>query len=153
MIQSKARATAIFAVAMMVTACGSGGGDAQGGTGSTTAAPTFKPGEVTLAIGALTGDAARGQRVFARCAACHSINAGQNSIGPSLHGVVGRPAGTAPGFGYSPAIKTSGKTWTKEAIFAFLEAPPMNVPGTRMMFVLTDPQDRADVITYLSTVK
>lgn len=98
----------------------------------------------------LTGDPDAGATVFHRCAACHSIQAGQNRIGPSLHGVVGRPAGSVPGFNYSTANKTSGITWTEQKLFAYLEHPQKVVPGTKMAFPgLADPTDRANVIAYL----
>ena len=121
---------------------------ASGAVASSAATPP-----VTLAVGALTGDATRGRAIFARCAACHSANAGQNGVGPSLHGVFGRAAGASTGFGYSPALKSSGKTWDVASLDRFIEAPSMDVAGTRMMFVLTDDQARADVIAYLSTLK
>ena len=121
-------------------------------TASASAATSAHP-AVTLAVGALTGDATRGRAVFARCAACHSVSAGQNGVGPSLHGVFGRAAGGVAGFGYSAALKASGKTWDVASLDHFIEAPSMDVAGTRMMFVLTDDQARADVIAYLSTLK
>ena len=99
-----------------------------------------------------TGDAAKGQTVFSvTCATCHTIEAGVNKIGPSLHNVVGRKAGEIPGFIYSPANKNSGITWTPEKLFQYLEAPQRIVPGTKMTFVgfPSDPQKRADVIAYL----
>lgn len=101
---------------------------------------------------ALTGDPDLGAQVFKRCAVCHSINAGQNKIGPSLHGVVGRTAGSVPGFNYSSANKSSGIVWTEQKLFAYLEHPQKVVPGTKMAFVgLPNPEDRANVIAYLKT--
>src|SRR5262249_581773 len=64
----------------------------------------------TLSKAEAAGDAAAGQQVFARCAVCHSAKAGENKIGPSLFGVFGRKSGTAPGYDYSPAMKTAGIT-------------------------------------------
>ena len=76
-----------------------------------------------------------------------------NKIGPSLHGVVGRPAGKEPGFTYTAANRDSGITWTEEKLFQYLENPQRVVPGTKMSFAgwPTDPQKRADVIAYLKT--
>jgi cytochrome c len=105
---------------------------------------------VTLA--SLTGDAAKGEKVFAQCKACHVAEAGKNRVGPSLWAVVGRTAGTVPGFNYSKANKESGVTWSEDVLFTYLEAPAKFMPGTRMAFAgLKNPQDRADVIAYLKT--
>lgn len=100
------------------------------------------------------GDATAGKTVFAKCAACHSVKAGENKIGPSLHGVVGRKAGTEAGFSYSPAMKGSGITWTAAEIDDFLANPRTKVKGTKMFFVgLPKPEDRANLIAYLQTQK
>lgn len=100
----------------------------------------------------LTGDAAAGETVFAQCKTCHLIEEGKNGVGPSLHGIVGRDAGTIAGFNYSDANANSGVTWTPEVLFEYLEAPRDFMPGTRMAFPgLKDAQDRADVIAYLET--
>jgi len=101
----------------------------------------------------LTGDADRGKRVFARCMACHTVQEGQNRVGPSLYGIVGREAGSVEGFNYSDANANSGITWTEEVMFEYLEAPQEYIPGTRMIFPgLPSAQDRADVIAYLKSV-
>ena len=107
-------------------------------------------GGVTLA--SLTGDAAKGEKVFAQCKACHVAEPNVNRVGPSLHGVVGRKAGTVAGFNYSNANKSSGVTWSEDVLFTYLEAPQKFMPGTRMAFAgLKKPQDRADLIAYLKT--
>lgn len=100
---------------------------------------------------AYTGDAKKGEADFITCKTCHAIEAGVNKIGPSLHGVVGRKAGTIPGFTYSTANKDSGITWTEDKLFQYLEKPQRVVPGTKMTFAgwPDDPQKRADVIAYL----
>jgi cytochrome c len=78
------------------------------------------------------------------------ITAGVNRVGPSLHAIVGRAAGTVEGFKYSDANKNSGITWTQQELFTYLENPRAKVPGTIMAFVgLRDAQQRADVIAYL----
>lgn len=105
------------------------------------------------AYAGLTGDAAKGRRVFARCMACHTVQEGQNRVGPSLYGMVGRPAGTVDGFNYSDANANSGITWTEETLFAYLENPQEYMPGTRMIFPgIPSEQDRADIIAYLKSV-
>jgi cytochrome c len=99
-----------------------------------------------------TGDAAKGKTAFITCQTCHAVEPGVNKIGPSLHAVVGRQAGTVPGFNYSPANKNSGITWTPEKLFQYLESPQRVVPGTKMVFPgISDPQKRADVIAYLQS--
>lgn len=97
-----------------------------------------------------TGDAAKGNTAFITCKTCHAVEAGVNKIGPSLHEVVGRAAGTVAGYTYSAANKNSGITWTPEKLFQYLEKPQRVVPGTKMAFPgIPDPQKRADVIAYL----
>ena len=100
------------------------------------------------------GNAAAGEKVFAQCKTCHVVEKGVNRVGPSLHGVVGRKSGTAPGFKYSAANLKSGVTWTAPVLFQYLEAPMKFMPGTKMAFAgLKKPQDRADVIAFLATKK
>jgi cytochrome c len=112
------------------------------------AAPAPAAGGVTLA--GLTGDATAGQRIFGQCRTCHVVDPGVNRVGPSLHGIVGRTAGTVTGFNYSTANKNSGVTWTEDVLFTYLENPRGFMPGTKMAFAgLRDPQQRADVIAYL----
>ncbi len=114
------------------------------------AVPPLPPG--TPAYTSLKGDPVAGKADFAVCKTCHSALAGQNRIGPSLHGVVGRKAGTVPGFTYSAANKNSGITWTEPVIYQYLIAPQAYVPGTKMTYPgLKDAQKRADVIAYLKT--
>jgi len=96
------------------------------------------------------GDPARGEKVFRKCLACHTLEPGARKIGPSLYGVIGREAGTLEGFRYSPAMQRADFVWTEERIMEYLENPRQYVPGNRMAFVgLRNPQDREDVIAYL----
>lgn len=98
----------------------------------------------------LSGDVARGARVFRQCQTCHETKAGVNKVGPSLHAIIGRAAGTVPGFRYSNANKSSGITWTEQEMFTYLENPRTRIPGTTMSFVgIRDAQQRADVIAYM----
>lgn len=98
----------------------------------------------------LTGNVEAGARVFRQCLTCHVTTAGVNKVGPSLHGIIGRPAGTVAGFRYSNANKNSGITWTEQELYTYLENPRAKIPGTIMAFVgLKDSQQRADVIAYL----
>jgi cytochrome c len=96
-------------------------------------------------------DAAAGEKVFAQCAACHTVGASaQNSVGPVLNGVVGRAAGTYPGYRYSSAMRKSGLTWDEATLKQYLRGPDKMVPGTKMAFPgLSSDDDLANVIAYL----
>jgi len=99
------------------------------------------------------GDAGAGKTVFAnQCASCHTIEAGKNGFGPSLAAVLGRKAGTLPGYKYSPAMAQSGLTWDEKTLDAFLTSSSKEVPGTAMPVSLPDPTARANVIAYLETL-
>jgi cytochrome c len=106
---------------------------------------------VGLATSAHAQDAAAGQKEFVVCKACHQIGPGAKiAIGPVLNGVVGRKAGTYPGFEYSPANKDSGIVWTPEELDKYLANPQAVVPHTKMIFPgLKDEKKRKDVIAYL----
>lgn len=115
---------------------------------------------VALAVGltmaqaaaAQAGDAAKGKEAFEdRCSMCHQPGGG--GMGPNLAGVVGRKAGTAPGFHYSAALAGSGLTWTAANLDRFLAGPSKLVPGTAMMVVISVPAQRADLIAYLASWK
>ena len=101
-------------------------------------------------VGAVTGDAGRGAKVYEqKCTGCHSIEA--NRIGPAHRGVYGRKAGSAPGFAYSPGLKTSKIIWTEPTLNRWLTNPQATIPGARMGFRLADAALRADVIAFLKT--
>lgn len=97
------------------------------------------------------GDAETGAKVFAQCAACHAVGAGaQNSVGPVLNGVVGRAAGTYPGYRYSSAMRKSGITWDEATLAQYLRGPDKLVPATKMAFPgIANDADLANVIAYL----
>lgn len=96
------------------------------------------------------GDPAHGKQVFAKCQACHSLEAGVNKVGPSLHGLIGRASATAESFSYSDAMKNAHVNWTPEILDQYLTNPRKMVPGTKMTFAgLPKDTDRADVISYL----
>ena len=121
--------------------------------------------KLTLAMSALAtlflssaayadGDAAAGKTVFAKCAICHSTQPGKTVMGPSLFGIVGRPSASVQGFSYSDAMKKAGKTWDEATLDTYLTDPKGMVPGTKMAFAgLPKPEDRANVIAYLATLK
>lgn len=103
---------------------------------------------------AQAGDAVAGRTVFAsQCAGCHAVKSGQQTMGPSLSGIVGRKAGTAPGYkNYTAAMKSSGLTWDEATLESFLAAPAKKVPSTSMPMGVASAKDRADVIAYLATL-
>jgi cytochrome c len=97
------------------------------------------------------GDPIKGKAVFVKCMICHTVEPGTNKLGPSLNGIVGKPAGSTAGFNYSPAMKTAKMSWTPANLSKFLANPRAAVPGTKMIFAgLPSPDDRANVIAYLA---
>ena len=106
---------------------------------------------VASSVAAVAQDAAAGEKVFAKCKVCHRIGEGaKNFVGPVLNGVVGRKAGTYPGYNYSEANKNSGITWTEENLKTYLKNPQKMVPGTKMVFPgLSSETDIDNVIAYL----
>jgi len=100
-----------------------------------------------------SADVAQGEKVFAKCAACHTINAGgANGIGPNLHGVMGEAVATGHGgFVFSDALKSKGGSWDFATMDAWLKSPREFAPGTKMTFAgLSKPADRANLIAYLN---
>jgi cytochrome c2 len=109
-----------------------------------------------LPVQAFAQDAAKGETVFKKCKICHDVGpAAKAKVGPILNDVIGRTAGTLPGFAYSPAMKEAGEkglAWTDESIGKYLENPRDFVPKNKMAFVgLKTPEERADVLAYLKT--
>ena len=118
-------------------------------------APLVTP-EIQAALAALPApynqaDYLDGRRTFAQCKSCHVIEAGAgNRVGPNLHGVFGRKAGSVADFNYSPALKNAGFVWDMDHLDHWLANPQKDLPGTRMTFAgIADPDKRRDVIAYI----
>ena len=120
--------------------------DADGGAGGGESA-------VPLANLLAAADPAKGEAVFAKCAACHTINSGgANGIGPNLFGALGKTHGHVPGFAYSDALKGVAGNWDFEGMNAWLTSPRKYAPGTKMSFAgLSSPEDRANLIVYMNS--
>ena len=107
---------------------------------------------VDIAALMASGDVVHGEKVFKKCAACHSIvKGGKNAIGPALYNVVGRKVGIIEGYKYSKALAAYDKEWTFEELNGFLIKPAKWVKGTKMAYAgLRKEKDRASVIKYLN---
>lgn len=110
--------------------------------------------EPEFAVVFAKADAAAGEATFGKCKACHAVD-GKNKTGPHLNGLVGRDHASVPDFKYSDAMSAKkGTIWSEEEIYHFLKNPKTYIPGTKMSFAgLAKPEDRANVIAYLATLK
>jgi len=119
-------------------------------TESTSTSSNTSSGEIMALLA--TASVADGEKIFKKCAACHSIaKSGGNKIGPALWGVLGRQAGSVSDYKYSKTMATHGKPWTFEEMNSFLTKPKDWIKGTKMSFVgLKSEKDRAAVILYMN---
>lgn len=109
--------------------------------------------EIDFAAMMLDADAAKGEKVYSKCKACHKLEDGANGTGPHLFSVVNRSIGVVDGYGYSDAMATHGGAWDEDSLNQFLENPKGWLPGTKMGFAgLKKPTDRANLIAYLETI-
>jgi cytochrome c len=120
-------------------------------TASTASAETVEE-KIDIAVLMAMGDLATGEKVFKKCAACHSIaKGGKNNIGPALYNVVGRQVGVINDYKYSKALSGYGKEWSFEELNGYLTKPTNWIKGTKMAFAgLRKEKDRASVILYLN---
>ncbi len=105
-------------------------------------------------MGAMAQDAEAGQRIFNQCRACHTIVAGgRNGVGPNLHGIIGRPAGSIEGFRYSAPMReraAAGLVWNEETLLAYVTDPKAIVPGGAMSYPgLRNEEQRNNLLAYL----
>jgi cytochrome c len=97
-------------------------------------------------------DVKRGEKLFVECRSCHALDGSTdaNSLGPALAGIIGRRAGAIDDFRYSPAIRRSKLSWTRQTLDAFIADPQAVIPGNRMPYSgLADAKERADLVAYL----
>ena len=137
----------LLATAMILSACGQGGG--QSGAGAPSADVKTLLAELPAPYNA--ADLKNGEDHFGLCRSCHTITqGGANMTGPNLYGVFGRKAAAKPGYAYSDALRAKGVTWDAATLDQWLAGPQTFAPGTKMSFPgLKDANDRRDVIGYL----
>jgi cytochrome c len=109
-------------------------------------------GTTTNPLFRLAADASRGTGLFqSRCGTCHTLqDGGPNKLGPNLHALFGRKAGSLPGYNYSPAMRAAGIVWNAQTLDAYITDPHKDIPGDKMPFAgLPNKADRDDLISYL----
>ncbi|WP_260925546.1 c-type cytochrome [Novosphingobium sp. 9] len=136
---------ALAPLAALALLAGCGGGNASSSQDSEDDAAQDTAPAPVAAAGAPAG--------FAVCQSCHSVQAGVNSVGPSLAGIYGSKAGAVPGYSFSPALANSGIVWDEKSLDTWLQGPMQMVPGTKMVISVSDPARRKAVIAYLKTLK
>jgi cytochrome c len=134
----------IAALALTAAGCGSG---------SPSADPAAEAPAANEAATAPVPDLAAAPPAFAQCRTCHAVEPGRSGAGPSLHGIVGAQAASVAGFPYSKALKDAGLVWDRATLDRWLAAPVKMVPGTRMVTMVPDEAQRAQIIDYLETLK
>ncbi len=108
----------------------------------------------SLGVLLASADVAKGEKVFKKCGACHTVeDGGPNKIGPNLHGILNRDKGAHSGFSYSSALLEKGGAWGYEDLDVFLAKPSTYIKGTKMSFAgVKKPEQRADLIAYLRSL-
>ena len=126
--------------------------DVETATTVSTSSSSTEVEKIDIAALMAMGDLATGEKVFKKCAACHSIvKGGKNNIGPALYNVVGRKVASVGDYKYSKALSSYGKEWSLEELNGYLIRPAKWIKGTKMAFAgLRKEKDRASVIKYLN---
>lgn len=108
--------------------------------------------EQPIAVYLAAADAAKGEAVFKKCAACHNADpGGAHALGPNLHAIMGAAVAGKPGYAYSDALKGKGGTWDWDTMSAWLASPKKFAPGTKMTFAgLSSPEERANLMVWLN---
>ena len=108
---------------------------------------------LSIALTVAASEHAQGERLFrSQCVGCHSIEPGQHLAGPSLHELVGRPAGSIVDFDYSPALEQADLVWNRTTLDAFLAGPDTFLPGTYMVLWGLEERSRQRIIDYLESL-
>ena len=156
----RSTAVAVVALSCLVAACG-GDTSSPSGAGDGSAAPLTAAtlGEQSVLPAAdylaqapyAAADRQNGERLAQMCRACHTFGkGGVNMVGPNLHGIFGKPAGSVARYAYSAALQQADLVWTPRALDAWLAQPARFLPGNRMSFPgVSGESDRADLIAYL----
>lgn len=127
----------------------------EGGEAPTASPADAAPSEASAASEPATAGALPSEppTAFLQCRSCHSVEPGKNGVGPSLAGIAGRPAASSDGFRYSDALRNSGITWSRDKLDEWLAGPMRMVPGTRMVQIVRDEEQRKAILDYLETLK
>jgi len=131
-----------------LTACGN---STSTPTSSSSTSTTSKPAKAEQAASAPKTAEELGQKAFARCRTCHTLDeGGRHRVGPNLWGIFGKTSGTAEGFAFSKAMKEAAIVWDEQSISDYVESPKKFMPGNKMVFVgLKKQADRDNLIAYL----
>lgn len=145
-------AASTVTASLVLAACGGADEHATQITAATLGAQTVRPAADYLGMPPYAAaSAAQGNRLLLQCRSCHNLESGAgHTLGPNLHGILGRRAGAAEAFAYSPALVNAGFVWTPRALDAWLADPTRFLPGNAMLFPgIRDVEDRAALIAAL----
>ncbi|MFZ2620759.1 MAG: cytochrome c family protein [Alphaproteobacteria bacterium] len=128
---------------------------AQATANPVTAVAGAAPAAAAFDYATYAANATNGAKIAAKCKACHTFGNGEpNRTGPNLFGIVGATVAAKAGFSYSPAMQAKGGVWDEATLMGYLENPRTYLPGNKMQFNgVKKPEERADLIAYLKTLK